>query len=86
VCPLDVDIVAPLVCLALTDRSIRVRRVAVHQLGCQPPDARAIAVLENLLAQETDAGLLSRARWALMQQKPINASERAATRLSCVTA
>jgi HEAT repeat protein len=69
VCPLDVDIVAHLVRLAQADSSIRVRRVAVHQLGCQPPDRRAIEVLESLLGQETDSKLLSRARWALLQQQ-----------------
>lgn len=69
-CPLDVDIVAALVRLALTDRSIRVRRVAVHQLGCQPLDPRATEALETLLGRETDAGLLSRARWALAQHSP----------------
>jgi HEAT repeat protein len=69
VCPLDVDIVAHLVRLAQTDSSIRVRRVAVHQLGCQPPDTRAMQVLETILAQETDSKLLSRARWALSQQQ-----------------
>jgi HEAT repeat protein len=70
VCPLNVDIVAPLVTLALTDKSIRVRRVAVHQLSCQPPDTRAVQALETILAQETDAKLLSRAQWALTRQRP----------------
>jgi HEAT repeat protein len=68
-CPLDVDIVAHLIIRIETDGNMRVRRVAVHQLGCQPPDRRAAAALQSLLARETDTGLVSRARWALARQE-----------------
>lgn len=67
VCPLDVDVVTHLIECALHDSSIRVRRVAVHMLGCQPPDSRARNTLQTLLEHETDAKLLSRARWSLAQ-------------------
>ncbi len=69
VCPLEVDIIGSLSRLALEDSSIQVRRVAVHQLGCQPPDARAIETLKSVIANDTDAKLLSRARWAISQHQ-----------------
>ncbi len=69
VCPLHVDIVGHLIEKIKTDRSVRVRRVAVHQLGCQPSDPRAITALNTIIAGESDAGMLSRARWALSQQQ-----------------
>lgn len=69
VCPLNVDIVAHLIEQVRVDRNVRVRRVAVHQLGCQPPDTRAANFLRALLREESDAGILSRARWALEKQE-----------------
>jgi HEAT repeat protein len=76
-CPLAVDVVARLVECALTDRSPRVRRVAVHQLGCQPPDTRAAAALRQILAEETDPKLRSRARWALVRQEAVGRRQKA---------
>jgi hypothetical protein len=55
--------------LALTDPSIRVRRVAAGALGGECYDPRAAAALELLLARETDAALLRGARWALARQQ-----------------
>ena len=67
--PLPVDVVGALVERVLNDSSPRVRRVAVHQLGLQPPDARAIEALTQVIATSNDAGLLSRARHALALQR-----------------
>jgi len=67
--PLAADIVSLLIERALSDPSIRVRRVAVHMLGLQPYDGRAVEALETTLAQETDPGLLSRARYALNEHR-----------------
>ena len=66
--PLSIDVVAALIERALNDSSPRVRRVAVHQLGLQPRDARAIEVLKRVIAESQDAGLVSRAAHALSQQ------------------
>jgi HEAT repeat protein len=66
--PLDVDSVGLLIEKALGDSSIRVRRVSVHQIGLQPHDPRAIEALEKILARESDAGLRSRAEFALKNQ------------------
>lgn len=64
-CPLNADVVAHLIEQIQRDRSMRVRCVAVHMLGCQPADDRARQLLETLLETETDPKLLSRARWSL---------------------
>jgi HEAT repeat protein len=69
VAPLDVDSVGLLIETALCDSSIRVRRVSVHQLGLQQHDPRAVAALETILASQTDAGLRSRAEFALKNQR-----------------
>jgi HEAT repeat protein len=63
--PLPADVVGLLVERALADPSRPVRRVAVHLLGLQPYDPRAVAALQQILAQATDPKLLSRARHAL---------------------
>ncbi len=67
--PLSIDVVAALIERVLNDSSPRVRRVAVHQLGLQPRDARAIEVLEKVIAEGQDPGLVSRARHALSLQQ-----------------
>jgi len=67
--PLQADIVALLVERSLADSSIRVRRVAVHQLGLQAHDQRAVEALQTIVDRETDVKLLSRARFALVQQQ-----------------
>jgi hypothetical protein len=43
--------------------------VAVHQLGLQPADQRAILALETVLHGQPDAALRSRAEFALAQQR-----------------
>jgi hypothetical protein len=63
--PLGIDIAALLIDLVLNDRSIAVRRVAACYLSGHAHDARARAALERVVATETDAKLLSRARYAL---------------------
>ena len=62
------DLVERVAWMALRDESIRVRRVAAGTLGLWCHDARAVAALHTLLAQETDHVLLRSARWALAQQ------------------
>jgi HEAT repeat protein len=66
--PLAVDSIGLLIEKALSDSSIRVRRVSVHQIGLQQRDPRAVAALETILARDTDAGLRSRAEFALKNQ------------------
>ena len=53
----------------LHDPVAAVRLIAIHALGCQPPDPRAAVFLQRLLERENDAGIVSRARWALSQQE-----------------
>jgi HEAT repeat protein len=67
--PLQEDIVGLLIERALSDANIRVRRVAVHMVGLQPYDVRAVEALQTILDQETDPKLLSRARFAIEEQK-----------------
>jgi len=67
--PLSIDVVAALIERALDDPSPRVRRVAVHQLGLQPRDPRAIETLVRVIAEDRSAGLVSRARHALREQR-----------------
>jgi HEAT repeat protein len=66
--PLPIDVVGALIERVLVDSSVRVRRVAAHQLGLQPHDPRAIEALERVIAEDHDAGLVSRARHALAEQ------------------
>lgn len=73
VSPLQTDVVGLLLERALHDKSIRVRRVAVHQLGLQAQDTRAIAALETILASDHDQKLLSRAQFALKNQRMCSA-------------
>jgi hypothetical protein len=67
--PTNDDFVAILVERVLHDPSIRVRRHAVYGLAGHGDDPRAVAALQTLLAQETDAVLLRSARSALQQQE-----------------
>jgi hypothetical protein len=53
------------VALALTDPSIKVRRVAIWELGQLCPDPRAVAALEQLCVQETDLTIRRNARESL---------------------
>jgi HEAT repeat protein len=65
---LCVDIVSLLIDRALNDTSIRVKRSAVHMLGNQQYDIRALEMLENIIEKEKDNKLLSNALWSLKQQ------------------
>jgi hypothetical protein len=67
--PLQADIVGLLIERAQEDPSRRVRQVATHLLGLQPHEARAVAVLQAILAQETDPKVRSRAEHALRVQE-----------------
>lgn len=59
------DLTDTVVTLALTDPSIKVRRVATWELGQLCPDIRAVAALEQLCVQETDLTVLRNARQSL---------------------
>ncbi|MFY8221312.1 MAG: HEAT repeat domain-containing protein [Pirellulales bacterium] len=73
--PLSIDVVGALIDRVLHDPSPRVRRVAVHQLGLQPHDARTVETLTRVIAESTDARVVSRARQALgLQQAPARSS------------
>jgi hypothetical protein len=61
----DLDVVAPLLKLATSDPSIRVRRTAVRHLALLPYDPRIVEALSERLAQETDSILRSRITYAL---------------------
>lgn len=67
--PLPIDVVDALIERVAGDPSVRVRRVAVHQLGLQAHDPRTVRVLERLVAESRDTGLVSRARQALDAQR-----------------
>jgi len=75
--PLSIDVVGALIERVLHDPSPRVRRVAVHQLGLQPHDARAVETLTRVIAESTDAGVVSRARHALGLQQALARSSAA---------
>mgnify|MGYP001212034129 CR=1 FL=1 len=67
--PLDVDRVALTIRHALGDPSIRVRRVATHQLGNLPSDPRSVDALRRLV-QDVDTKVRARAQWSLQQVEP----------------
>jgi HEAT repeat protein len=64
-CPLQADVIGPILEAALTDRSKQVRRRALQYLVGQRPDARVLAAVETIRQKETDPVLLLRARRAL---------------------
>lgn len=63
--PLSGDLVAPFIERALHDPNIRVRRVATGVLGNYIHDARAVAALRTIYAQDSDPTLRFRAGSAL---------------------
>ncbi len=66
-CPVDV---APLLIERIRlDPSIRVRRMAVIMLGSECRDQRAMAVLQDVLAVETDSKIRSHAATAVQNLK-----------------
>jgi len=69
-CPLTNDLVGLLVQVALFDDSARVRQEAVHGMGQQPHDARAVEALTAVLHQEGNKDLRRVAHYALMRQDP----------------
>ena len=72
--PLSIDVVGALIERVVNDPSPRVRCVAVHQLGLQAYDPRAIEPLERVISENQGAGLVSRARHALREQRTWAAS------------
>jgi len=64
------DLVGLLVQVALEEPNKHVREKAIGGLRSQPPDARAVAALEQILRAETDAHLRSQAHHALKHQDP----------------
>jgi HEAT repeat protein len=68
--PLTSELIELLVQVALGDPNMKVRLEATWILGVQPPDARAIAALEQLLREETAPLLRKLAHHALKQQDP----------------
>jgi HEAT repeat protein len=68
--PLASELVELLVQVALRDPNMKVRREATWILGVQPPDARAITALKQLLREETHPELRKTAHHALKQQDP----------------
>jgi hypothetical protein len=74
----DLDVVAPLLKLAVNDPSIRVRRSAVRHLALLPYDSRIAETLGDRLNQETDDILLNRLKYALrVHSDPDSASQSA---------
>ena len=67
-CPLEGDFVEPLVERALTDRSMRVRRIATGALGNFTHDERALIALRQILSLDQDPVLVARAQSALDRQ------------------
>jgi uncharacterized protein YndB with AHSA1/START domain len=65
--PVQVDLVTPLIEIALSDRSARVRTEAVRRLGEQPPDSRAAVALRTIVSQKTGRQLWSSAHRALLR-------------------
>jgi HEAT repeat protein len=59
------DTVATLIALATDDPSIKVRRVATYELGQICHDSRAIAALQRIQAEASDATVLRNAQRAL---------------------
>ena len=68
--PLTGDLVGLLVQVVLSDANRRVRENAIWGLRHQARDARAVAALEEILRNETDARLRTHAHHALKHQDP----------------
>jgi uncharacterized protein YndB with AHSA1/START domain/HEAT repeat protein len=72
VSPVQVDLVPPLIEIALSDKSARVRREAVIRLCGLPPDPRAVAALQTILSGETGRRLWMWAHRALMRHDKVS--------------
>ncbi len=68
--PLSGDLVGLLVQAAQSDPNRRVREKATSGLGSQPPDARAVAALEQILRTEANPDVRRAAHRALKSQDP----------------
>ncbi len=68
--PLSGDLVGLLVQAAQSDPNRRVREKATSGLGSQPPDARAVAALEQILRTEANPDVRRAAHHALKSQDP----------------
>jgi HEAT repeat protein len=75
--PLQADLTATLVEIALNDPSLKVRSEAVFGLSFQAPDVRIVAALERIIGEFADVQPLAKsqrllvkgARWSLKHQK-----------------
>jgi hypothetical protein len=68
--PLSGDLVGLLIQVAQNDPNRRVREKAIGGLASHPPDARAVAALEQILRTETHPDLRRAAHSALKSQDP----------------
>ncbi len=68
--PLSGDLVGLLIQVAQNDPNRRVREKAIGGLASHPPDARAVAALEQILRTETHPDLRRAAHHALKSQDP----------------
>jgi RNA polymerase sigma factor (sigma-70 family) len=69
--PLSGDLVGLLVQVALTDPNRRVREQAIGGHAAHPPDARAVAALEQILRTEAHPDVRRAAHHALKSQDPL---------------
>ncbi|HYF47952.1 MAG TPA: HEAT repeat domain-containing protein [Planctomycetota bacterium] len=67
--PLQTDVMPYLLDVVANDRSVKVRRVAMGLLSGKQPDARAIPVIEQVIATTSDKKLLRYAREALCRHR-----------------
>jgi hypothetical protein len=74
-----VDVVDLLLERIRRDPSVRVRRVAVHLLGCQPADPRALAAVTSLATCDPDPRIRRVARWGQSRHQPALPARRAPT-------
>jgi uncharacterized protein YndB with AHSA1/START domain len=71
VSPVQVDLVPPLIEIALSDKSARVRREAVARLEALPPDPRVAVALQKILSQEPGRRLWMWAHRVLMRHDKV---------------
>ncbi|GEM_PF-930984 len=64
-CPLETDVIAPILDAAMSDRSKQVRRRAVEYLSTQNPDPRVVEAMRLLISRESDPIIKKRAERTL---------------------